>query len=93
MKAPAPQCGVCRHLQPRARCTAFPGGIPEAIWSNLADHREPFAGDGGVRFEPSPAIDPEAVRAKLASLDAIRERLAAAGVRAPVSQSETAGNG
>lgn len=83
MKGPAPQCGICRHLaESGRRCVAFPEFIPEPIWTNVADHRGPFAGDGGVRFEPNPAVDPELVRETLSALDALRERLAAAGVAA-----------
>jgi hypothetical protein len=33
------------------RCAAFPDGIPEAITMSEADHREPFEGDRGIRFE------------------------------------------
>jgi hypothetical protein len=32
-------------------CDAFPGGIPQEIWLGGADHRLPFEGDGGLRFD------------------------------------------
>jgi hypothetical protein len=32
------------------RCLAFPDGIPNDILENLADHRNPYAGDGDIRF-------------------------------------------
>lgn len=47
------QCVWCRHRSEGGRhCPAFPEGIPEAIASNRHDHRDPFDGDRGVRFEP-----------------------------------------
>ena len=37
------------------RCSAFPDGIPDAIWLGTHDHALPFPGDGGVRREaPAP---------------------------------------
>ena len=34
------------------RCTAFPDEIPREIAGNKHDHRTPFPGDPGIRFEP-----------------------------------------
>lgn len=59
---PAPMCLSCRHLltEPQnvgeaATCVAFPDGIPSAIyWDGRADHRRPWPGDRGVRFEQDP---------------------------------------
>ena len=45
------QCAVCRHLDGRRRCTAFPGGIPEAIIMSRHDHRQPFPSDQNIRFD------------------------------------------
>jgi hypothetical protein len=55
----SPQCVLCRHLDRSSmaslhimRCTAFPAEIPREIVGNKHDHRKPFPGDHGVRFEP-----------------------------------------
>jgi len=55
------QCSICSHfLEPEAgksrflaepRCEAFPDGIPYEIQENWFDHRKPFEGDNGIRFE------------------------------------------
>lgn len=45
------QCVLCRHARPGGGCAAFPGAIPDAILLNRHDHRRPYPGDGGVRFE------------------------------------------
>jgi 8-oxo-dGTP pyrophosphatase MutT (NUDIX family) len=34
------------------RCTAFPERIPKTIMVGMADHRQPYDGDRGVRWEP-----------------------------------------
>lgn len=54
----APLCMNCVHYRGLARtrprqCTAFgDGDIPLAIWLEGFDHRHPYPGDGGIRFEP-----------------------------------------
>lgn len=51
------QCHACRHyhrITQKHPCDAFPGGIPEAIWLGRHDHRQPYPGDHGIRFEPLP---------------------------------------
>jgi hypothetical protein len=46
----ATQCVYCRHrgtVGDTSYCAAFPGGIPDAIIANRADHRRPYLGDDG----------------------------------------------
>lgn len=50
------QCLKCVHRawNKRSRvptCKAFPDMIPAEVLFNEADHRKPFEGDNGVRFE------------------------------------------
>ncbi len=62
---PAPMCLSCRHFEQgtptevggRAKCAAFPAGIPDAIfWDGRIDHRQPWAGDQGTRFSQDPLL-------------------------------------
>ena len=58
-----PFCWPCAHYRPSrvyrdpetdmsiGACKAFPDGIPDEIAVGMADHREPYDGDGGVRYE------------------------------------------
>lgn len=52
----AAQCLSCRHAGAHGRgtCAAFPAGIPRVMLMDEADHRRPYPGDGGVRFEAKP---------------------------------------
>lgn len=63
-----PICVNCKRLRPARYgawglfCDAFPdgGGIPDAIKSSEADHRQPFVGDHGLQFlarSPEAAAD------------------------------------
>jgi hypothetical protein len=47
-----PQCFRCRHYHGKVYCTAFKDGIPGTIMTNIHDHRNPYFGDNGIRFEP-----------------------------------------
>ena len=65
---PPPQCLTCQHLRlppdggpeptwpnGTGSCDAFPAtvdAIPSEIWWNRADHRQPYPGDQGIRWEP-----------------------------------------
>jgi len=40
-------------------CDAFPIGIPSVILTGERDHRQPFPGDKGIRWEPAEGVDPD----------------------------------
>lgn len=51
------QCWYCKHRRLRGidtYCAAFPDGIPDDIRWNKVDHKMPYEGDGGIRFEADP---------------------------------------
>jgi hypothetical protein len=55
---PASQCALCTHFRSpigtdRAgpSCAAFPDGIPDRVYRNRLDHRQPIDGDHGIRWE------------------------------------------
>jgi hypothetical protein len=47
-----PQCSFCENLLGPRSCRAYPTGIPDAIWENEVDHKQPYEDDNGVRFTP-----------------------------------------
>lgn len=46
-------CMLCKHFiyADRPKCTAFPDMIPFEIVVGDADHRLPYPGDKGIKFE------------------------------------------
>ena len=47
------QCSLCKNKNKnRVGCSAFPDRIPWVVLNGLRDHREPYKGDKGIRFEP-----------------------------------------
>jgi len=46
-----PKCFLCRHYKGNGQCNAYKD-IPIEIMANQHDHRQPFKGDNGIRFEP-----------------------------------------
>ena len=55
-------CVACARFRPGTEtepptCEAFPAEIPSEILYGGFDHRAPFPGDGGVRFELAPGLD------------------------------------
>ncbi len=47
-----PICWNCKHYREDVTCAAFPKGIPAEILESEANHRHPYRGDHGIRFEP-----------------------------------------
>ena len=59
----SPLCAFCKHRHERdfrkrvPSCDAFPDGVPDVIYFECGDHRKPFAGDNGIRFERREELD------------------------------------
>ncbi len=60
MPQSSPLCQFCKHRSEEDgfACAAFPDEIPEAIIMDGAsnEHRDPYPGDRGIRFEPHPGV-------------------------------------
>ncbi|MGB3542291.1 hypothetical protein [Rubrivirga sp.] len=58
MISPQSQCTACTHLDRQASdallCNAFPGGIPDEIWTNEVPHTSSVPGDNGIHLELIP---------------------------------------
>lgn len=48
------QCATCKHFQKDGTCPAFPELVapPLDILDMHVDHRNPYPGDHGIRWEP-----------------------------------------
>jgi len=45
------QCASCKNYIDDLKCNAYKNKIPEEIYTGKHDHKKPFPGDNGVRFE------------------------------------------
>lgn len=83
---PPPQCLACKHWvspldrtdadarkdEPTQICDAFPlpSGIPDDIWWNRVDHRQPVDGDRDIQFKAIDGMEfPEWAMADAATAD------------------------
>jgi len=47
------QCYWCEHNKEMGRCEVFgDADIPNDVFFNVHDHKQPFHGDHGIQFEP-----------------------------------------
>jgi hypothetical protein len=74
-----PQCFKCIHLDRSRdfrilRCRAFADEIPRRIQMNKHDHRKPYPGDHGIRFEPIAREQTAAITTEPAPLKTTKSR-------------------
>lgn len=50
---PGAACHSCGNYIGGGKCLAFRAGIPHPILAGSNRHREPFPGDGGIRYQPA----------------------------------------
>ena len=52
MTTSLPICSFCKHMvdNVQMKCKAYPELIPDRIYFDGYDHREPYEGDNGIRF-------------------------------------------
>lgn len=57
---PRPACFACVHFHGWGAlgptCDAFPKQVPDDIYFGQVDHRQPFPGDHGIRWEPAEGV-------------------------------------
>ena len=82
-------CDHCKHRREGDTCAAFPDGIPSLGFHFNTDHRRPFEGDNGIRFEPKDEnareiaarlprpVDPDKVRALTRRIAKVRHAILA----------------
>lgn len=59
------QCLFCAHYRGALSCDAFPLGIPPTILKGQHNHRKPYPGDGGIRYEPVEDAPPAAIPSEI----------------------------
>jgi hypothetical protein len=73
-----PICTLCKHLDRKNEnaytCAAFPSGIPEIIYMNQTDHRQPISGDNGITFEKRPDVTDAKLSALLSMIGFTQEQ-------------------
>ncbi|MCJ7639935.1 MAG: hypothetical protein MUO70_08715 [Euryarchaeota archaeon] len=53
---PISMCLVCKYYRKAQRCEAFPLRIPQPILIGKYDHRKPYKGDHGIKFQPKEGV-------------------------------------
>ncbi len=87
----SPTCVFCKHLRDGRSCDAFPApdSIPMEIWIGDSDHREPYPGDRGIRFEMTPGREDDSRPNRDTMLDASAIQTGPDGVEVADGEVET----